>query len=364
MKIDTFHGSDISHLDTWTDVGEVEIAFDLHGPTTSRAVKPSCSPSLHHTRTSPDGIGALVRIDATKEGVPMVWGGRLVLPQYGGSDAEIALPLNGPQEWLDTLGIPEVRRTTGRSVDIVKEALEVLPADPLLTLREDGAQGIVLEDDLSGESLWRLMTRLEERRGEWFSLHARETGFGFDLLWRNPLDSPDRSDVVLVQGRNCQLGQSANRHGASKSELIGIANSFGVGADVVGAIASVPVRVLGMKAALEVEPIVRALRSTNAANGSSPVVPMPSLGGQAALEHLLITTVRRAVSPSIGAQITDIGCDLWPAMVPGNLISVRLKDPFGYMSNAVARIRTATFGLRARSCSISVELWEMNHGAA
>lgn len=358
LTIRAYNGESAGYITDWTDFDGVEIAFDEHGPADARVTVPRCSTFLHHSQSAPGGVGAFVEVDATGLGVPDLWTGRLLAPQYSGDGPTVSLALKGPQEWLDKLGVPAAAAEVGTSADIVRDALAALPAPSWVRFDDRAsAAGLVVADRTDARSMWGLMTDLATSRGETFFL-TPASGVDFLLTWGHPVASRHVAGVTLAHGVNATMGQSASSFGLTLDELVGVAESYGVGADVVGAIVSRPAGpIVGLRDALAAPVEVAAIREL-VGQGKTGAIPAVGETTAASLEVMLATMLRRASIPQIHAQFTDVACDLWPSMRPGNVVSVAAPDPFGYFESAYGRITSVTFRVTPPvACNVSVELW-------
>lgn len=366
--IRAYHGESGEPLEVWTDFGTVEVSFSRTGPDTAKIDVPRTAPYLHHRRSMPGGVGVFLEVDGRAMGAPDIWTGRLLSPQFSGDGETVSLSLKGPEEWLSRIGVPVVGRHTAPAAAIVQDAIQACPAATWLSERVQVGSGYAaIPHETSGEALWPLMSGLAEARGEEFRLVARPGTVLFDLHWGHPLGAVDASaEVVLVHGKNCSLSSSAILAGLPLSELVGVALSFGEGADVSGALVkSAPVSRWGRSNALTAALSSTSVRRLAGSGAASEALPAPELTSEQALIAMLETTLRREMVATATAQIQDVEPDLWRHLSPGTLVSCRLPDPSGLFSAAVARIRTATFRLAPElGCSLSLELWRLEdqHG--
>lgn len=366
--IRTYHGESGEPLEEWTDFGVVEVSFALTGPDAAKIDVPRTAPYLHHRRSMPGGVGVFLEVDGRDLGAPDIWTGRLLSPQFSGDGETVGLSLKGPEEWLSRIGVPVVGRHTAPASAIVQGAIQSCPAQTWLAPTVQVGSGLAaIPYETSGEALWPLMVGLAEARGEEFRLVARRGEVYFDLHWGHPLGAVDASaEAILVHGKNCSLSSSAILAGLPLSELVGVALSFGEGADVSGALVkSAPVSRWGRSSALTAALSSTSVRRLAGSGAASEALPAPELTSEQALIAMLETTLRREMVATATAQIQDVEPDLWQHLSPGTLVSCRLPDPSGLFSAAVARVRTTTFRLAPDiACSLSLELWRLEdpHG--
>lgn len=366
--IRTYHGESGEPLEEWTDFGVVEVSFTQAGADSAKIDAPRTAPYLHHRRSMPGGVGAFIEVDGREGGVPEVCTGRLLPTQFSGDGETVALNTKGPEEWLSRIGVPIMGRHTAPAAGIVQGAIQACPVQTWLApIVQVGSGLAAIPYETSGEALWPLMTSLAEERGEEFRLVARPGSVLFDLHWGHPLGAPDATaDVVLVHGKNCTLSSSSVVAGLPLSELVGVALSFGEGADVAGALVkSAPVSRWGRSNALTAAMASTSVRRLAGSGAASEALPAPEITSEPALIAMLETTLRREMVATATVQIQDVNPDLWPYLVTGALVSTRLPDPHGLFAAAVARIRTATFRLAPDlGCSLSLELWHLEdpHG--
>lgn len=327
---------------------------------------PSVGAQLHHTKLFPEGVGAFIRIDPHVP-TPEPFIGRLEIPQFGGNDTDVSLNLSGPEEWLSVIGVPLQQTYNLPAADIVRETLLASTAQTWVQFGTSSpSTQVSIPYQVSGASIWDLMQNLASTRNEEFYLHPAQDGVGFLLDWRHPLDSIDLSHAVsLVQGQNCNLGTSAMNLGLPRDNAIGIAQSFGMGDEVLGALVKAPaVARLGLRDAFQAAFTTSAVRRLVGTGSSSYATPEPSLVSQQAIEAAMESALRRAMTATGTAQITDVDPALWQHMRPGNIVHGVLKDPFSVFSDCLLRIRSATFALApALGCSIAVELWSIRRQA-
>src|SRR5690606_33848238 len=223
-----YHGEAGEYLEDWSQYGTVEITFGAYGPDVARLDVPRHAPFLHHTRSLPGGVGVFVEIDGRGLGVPDVWLGRMLAPQFDGDGATVTLSLKGPEEWLSRIGAPLAGATAAPSASVVASAIQAAAVDTRLVMdAAGGTRWSRVPIDLAGESLWALMIACAEQRGEEFWLAPRPGRVLCDVAWRHPLDSPDHSGrVTLVHGENCTLASSALAVGLPLSEALGVASSY------------------------------------------------------------------------------------------------------------------------------------------
>lgn len=359
LVIRAYHGEAGEYMEDWRGFGTVEVTFGTYGPDTARLEVPRTAAYLHHSRSMPGGVGALVEIDGTGLGAP-IWTGRMVAPQFDGDGPAVALGLKGPEEWLSRIGVPMVGTSARPAADIAREAIDACPV-PTWIVAGAGAstRWSRIPIDLSGQTIWALLTALAEQRGEEFYLAARPRQVAYDLTWRHPLDSPEAS-IVLEHGRNCTLSSSALNTGLPLSDAVGVALSYGAGDEVVGSLVKAPPTArLGTAAALTAALSTLTVRKLSGAGSTSETVPAPEITSQAALDAMLEAMLRRAMSLTAAAQIQDVDPRLWAHLRPGVLVPVRLPDPFSLFTNAIGRIRTVTFALAPTlGCSLSLDLWQ------
>lgn len=360
LLLRAYHGEAGEYLEDWPEYSVVEIAFGPHGPDTARVEVPRTAPFLHHSRSLPGGVGAFVEIDAASFGVPDVWTGRLLAPQFDGDGAGVTLSLKGPEEWLSRIGVPLAGQSARPAADVVRDALAACPAETWVRVPSagSGTHWSRVPFDLTGQALWPLMTGLAETRGEEFTLTARPRRVMFDLSWRHPLDATE-ADVTLEHGRNCTLSSSALNLGLPLQDAVGVALSYGAGDEVVGALVKAPASArLGLRDGLTAAMSALAVRKLAGTGSASEALPAPEVTSQAALEAMLEALLRREMVTTCTAQLQDVKPHLWPHLRPGTLIRVSMPDPFALFHYALARIRTATFRLAPDlACSLSVDLW-------
>ncbi len=366
--IRAYHGESGEPLEVWPDFGSVEVSFTQTVPDSAKIDVPRTAPYLHHRRSMPGGVGVLLEVDGRAQGAPEVWTGRMLAPQFSGDGDSVGLGLKGPEEWLSGIGVPLQGQHTRPAAGIVQEAIQSCPAETWLAPTVQAVTALSsIPYETSGEAMWPLMTGLAEQRGEEFRLVARPGRVLFDVHWGHPLGAPDATAaVVLVHGRNCTLSSSAIRAGLPLSELVGVALSFGEGADVAGALVKTsPASRWGRSNALTAAMATTAVRRLAGHGSASEALPAPEMTSEAALTAMLAATLRREAVATATAQIQDVDPILWPLLVTGTLVSTRLPDPFGLFTAAVARIRTVTFRLAPElGCSMSLELWQLEdqHG--
>lgn len=362
-RIQAYHGESGEPIEVWSEFGSVEVSFGPTGPDSARVDVPSTAPYLHHRRSMPSGVGVFLGIDGRAQGVPEVWAGRMLSPQFSGDAPSVGLGLKGPEEWLSGIGVPVQGSHTRPAAGIVQEAIQACPAQTWLAPTVQAVTALSsIPYETSGESLWALMTGLAEQRGEEFRLTARPGRVLFDVLWGHPLGAPDHSaEVVLVHGKNCTLSSSAMRTGLPLSELVGVALSYGQGADIAGALVkTAPTSRWGLSNALTAAMATTSVRRLAGSGAASEALPAPELTSEAALVAMLEATLRRESIATATTQVQNVDPDLWPMILTGALVSTRLPDPFGLFTASVARIRTATFSLApSLACSLSLELWSL-----
>lgn len=366
--IRAYHGESGEPLETWDQFGSVEVSFTQTGPDSASIDVPCTAPYLHHRRSMPGGVGVFLEVDGRALGTPEVWTGRMLSPQFSGDGEAVGLSLNGPEEWLSSIGVPIQGRHTRPAAGIVQDAIQSCPAQTWLAPTVQAVTALAsVPYETSGEAMWPLMVGLAEGRGEEFRLVVRPGRVFFDVHWGHPLGAPDATaEVVLVHGKNCTLSSSAIRAGLPLSELVGVALSYGQGADVAGALVkSAPSSRWGRSNALTAAMSTTSVRRLAGSGAASEALPAPEVTSDAALTAMLEATLRHEAVATATAQIQDVDPALWPLLVTGVLVSTRLPDPFGLFSAAVARIRTVTFRLAPElACSLSLELWQLEdpHG--
>lgn len=366
LVVRAYHGEAGEYLEDWRGFGAVEVTFGPYGPTDARIEVDRHRSYLHHTRSMPGGVGVLLEIDGTGLGAPL-WSGRMVAPQFDGDGPAVALGLKGPEEWLSRIGVPMVGATARPAADIAREAIETCRVPTWIVPPPAGAstRWSRVPVDLTGQTIWALLTALAEQRGEEFHLTPRPRSVYFDLDWRHPLDAPE-TDVVLEHGRNCTLSSSALSTGLPLSDAVGVALSYGAGDEVVGSLVKAPpTSRLGTRDALTAALSTLTVRKLAGAGSTSETVPAPEITSQAALDAMVESMLRRSMSLTAVAQVQDVDPRLWPHLRPGVLVPVRLPDPFSLFTSAIARIRTATFALAPTlGCSLSLELWALEASRA
>lgn len=362
-KIQAYNGESGEPIEVWNEVGSVEVSFGQTGPDTAGVDVPRTAPYLHHRRSMPGGVGVFLEVDGRALGVPEVWTGRMLAPQFSGDAPSVGLGLKGPEEWLSGIGVPVQGSHTRPAAGIVQEAIQACPAQTWLAPTVQAVTALSsIPYETSGEAMWPLMTGLAEQRGEEFRLVARPGRVLFDVYWGHPLGAPDHSaEVMLVHGKNCTLSSSAIQSGLPLSELIGVALSYGQGADIAGALVKTsPTARWGRSNALTAAMSSTSVRRLAGSGAASEALPAPEMTSEAALTAMLEATLRRESVATATAQIQDVDPALWPMILTGALVSTRLPDPFGLFTAAVARIRTATFRLAPDlACSLSLELWRL-----
>jgi len=365
LVVRAYHGEAGEYLEDWRGLGTVEITFALHGPDTARIETNRHAAYLHHTRSMPGGVGVFLEIDARSlasgVGVPDIWTGRMVTPQFDGDGAAVALPLKGPEEWLSRIGVPLAGTVAAPSARVVRDALLQARAETWVRMGAGSpTRWARIPFDLSGQTYWALMTGLAEQRGEEFVLTPRPRSVLFDLDWRHPLDSPDASgEVTLRHGVNCTLSSSALNTGLPLQDAVGAALSYGEGAEVAAALVKAPPAArVGVRDALTAALSSLTLRRLAGTGGTSETIPAPEITSQAALEAMLEAILRREMVAVATAQVQDVEPRLWRHLRPGTLVGTALPDPFGLFAGAVGRIRTATFSVApVLGCSLSLDLW-------
>lgn len=366
LVVRAYHGEAGEYLEDWRGFGAVEVTFGPYGPTDARIEVDRHRPYLHHTRSMPGGVGVLLEIDGTGLGAPL-WTGRMVAPQFDGDGPAVALGLKGPEEWLSRIGVPMVGATARPAADIAREAIETCRVPTWIVPPPAGAstRWSRIPVDLTGQTIWALLTALAEQRGEEFQLTPRPRSVYFDLDWRHPLDSPE-ADIVLEHGRNCTLSSSALSTGLPLSDAVGVALSYGAGDEVVAALVKAPpTSRLGTRDALTAALSTLTVRKLAGSGSTSETVPAPEITSQAALDAMVESMLRRSMSLTAAAQIQDVDQNLWHHLRPGTLVRTRLPDPYGLFSSAVARIVTATFSLAPTlGCSLHLELWSVDSAHA
>jgi len=366
--IRAYHGESGEPLGTWDLFGSVEVSFTQTGPDTAGIDVPSTAPYLHHRRSMPGGVGVFLEVDGRALGAPEVWTGRMLSPQFSGDGESASLSLKGPEEWLSRIGVPLQGQHTRPAALLVQDAIQSCPAQTWLAPTVQAVTALTsVPYETSGDALWPLMVGLAEGRGEEFRLVARPGCVFFDVHWGHPLGAPDASaDVVLVHGKNCMLSSSAVLAGLPLSELVGVALSFGEGADVAGALVkTAPTSRWGRSNALTAAMAATSVRRLAGSGAASETLPAPEVTSEAGLTAMLESVLRREMVATATAQIQDVDPSLWPHLSPGVLVSTRLPDPCGLFSAAIARIRTASFRLAPElGCSLSLELWQLEdpHG--
>lgn len=367
LHLRAYHGEAGEYIEDWPEYGVVELAFGLQGPDTARLEVPRTAPFLHHTRSLPGGVGVFVEVDARSLGVPDIWTGRLLAPQFDGDGAAVTLSLKGPEEWLSRIGVPLAGQSARPSADVARDALAACPAETWVRVPRagTGTRWSRVPHDLTGQTLWALLAGLAETRGEEFTLTARPRRVMFDIAWRHPLDAPE-AEVTLDHGRNCTLSSSALNLGLPLQDAVGVALSYGAGGEVVGALVKAPASArLGLRNGLAAAMNSLAVRKLAGTGSASEALPAPEVTSQAALEAMLEAILRREMAATATVQIQDVERRLWPHLRPGTLVRTRLPDPFGLFEDALMRIRTATFRLAPDlACALSGDLWSMGvaHG--
>lgn len=358
-----YHGESGEPLEVWTDFGTVEVSFSQAGPDTAKIDVPATAPYLHHRRSMPGGVGIFLEVDGRALGAPEVWTGRLLSPQFSGDAESVSLSLKGPEEWLSRIGAPIQGMHLQPAAGIVQDVIQSSAAETWLAPTVQAVTALSsIPFETSGEALWPLMVGLAEARGEEFRLVARPGAVRYDLFWGHPLGASDATrEVVLIHGRNCSLSSSAIRAGLPLSELVGVALSFGEGADVAGALVKTsPSSRWGRAGALTAAMSSTSVRRLAGGGAASEALPAPELTSEPALVAMLETVLRREMVATATAQIQDVEPALWPHLSPGTLVSTRLPDPSGLFGAAVGRIRTATFRLAPDlGCSLSLDLWRL-----
>ncbi len=366
--IRAYHGESGEPLEVWTDFGSVEVSFSQAAPDSAKIDAPRTAPYLHHRRSMPGGVGVFLEVDGRALGAPEVWTGRMLSPQFSGDGETVGLNMKGPEEWLSRIGVPLQGRHTGPAAGIVQAAIQACPAQTWLAPTVQAVTALSsVPHETSGEALWPLMVGLAESRGEEFRLVARPGRVFFDVHWGHPLGAPDATaDVVLVHGKNCTLSSSAVLAGLPLSELVGVALSYGEGADVAGALVkTAPSSRWGRSNALTAAMATTSVRRLAVSGAASEALPAPEITSEPALTAMLEATLRREMVATATAQVQDVEPALWPYLVTGALVSTRLPDPCGLFTAAVGRIRTVTFRLAPElACSLSLELWRLEdqHG--
>lgn len=361
LVVRAYHGEAGEYLEDWTGFGAVEITVGPYGPTDARIEVDRHRSYLHHSRSIPGGVGVLLEIDGTGLGAPL-WTGRMVAPQFDGDGPAVALGLKGPEEWLSRIGVPMVGATARPAADVAREAIETCRVPTWIVPPPLGAstRWSRVPVDLSGQTIWALLTALAEQRGEEFHLIPRPRSVLFDLDWRHPLDAPE-ADVVLEHGRNCTLSSSALSTGLPLSDAVGVALSYGAGDEVVGSLVKAPPSArLGTRDALTAAMSTLTVRKLAGTGSTSEAVPAPEITSQAALDAMVEAMLRRSMSLTAAAQVQDVDQDLWHHLRPGVLVRTRFPDPYGLFGSAIARIVTATFSLAPTlGCSLHLDLWAL-----
>jgi len=361
IVIRAYHGEAGEYIEDWSGFGVVEITVGPYGPTDARVEVSRHAPFLHHSRSMPGGVGVLLEIDGTGLGAPL-WTGRMVAPQFDGDGPAVAMGLKGPEEWLSRIGVPMVGATARPAADIAREAIESCRVPTWIIPLPVGAstRWSRVPVDLSGQTIWALLTALAEQRGEEFMLTPRPRSVYFDLDWRHPLDSPE-ADVVLEHGLNCTLSSSALNMGLPLSDAVGVALSYGAGDEVVGSLVKAPpASRIGARDALTAAMSTLTVRRLAGTGSTSETVPAPEITSQAALDAMLEAMLRREMVATCAAQVQDVDPRLWLHLRPGVLVRTHFPDPFGLFASAITRIRTATFALAPTlGCSLSLDLWAL-----
>lgn len=360
VTIRAYHGRSGDGLGRWEDLGTCEVVFEDYGPETARLTFPRNAPQVHRTRSAPDGVGVFVEIDGTEMGVP-VWAGSFDTPQFDADGPDFGMALTGPRSWLDTIPVNGVAITSAPAAVLVRRAFAEARQPTWTHLGLQGAYVAprMIEDSISAESLWALMTGFKERRGEYPYFEALRGQLGFRMSWRHGSSSSDFSSVVtLVHGQNCKLAPSAGSLRRPITELTGVANSYLAGSGYTGASVAAPAGVVvGMQ---------QALGSSLASATSRGLLPgartdvVPESPTASALRGELVTKMQRVMRPMLPAQVTDVDPALWRYLRPGRVVGARLQDPQGWFNNSLVRIRTCSWRLAPDlACNLSVELWAL-----
>lgn len=364
MIIRAFHPITGSVLRVWSGYGEVDVAFDKRVPTSAGISHEQGAGDLYHTASLPDGYAALLEVDARAEGVPLTWLGQLGPWDDADDDAEINISADGPQAWLETLGIHDMAPIRAPAGTIARWVFSTHPGRHRVVIGRIHV-GELVEINLSGMSLWQVLEELAKLSGEDWTLTPIPGTATLRLDWWSALDVPDaRRQATLYPGVNCERTARTGNMGAGLDEMVGVALSVVQGVKAQSGAVRLGSRVIGRHAALTVAR--RAHFAAQLAGG--PVVMSPaSPSFDTARQALQAALVQRRPDGGGSAEITDE--DLFALLRPRAVLSaVFPRDTIGFYRRAAVQLRTTTWTIPKAAnfvsqCSTTFELWSMEAAA-
>ena len=358
-----FNGESGEFLHEWPHFGDdLQLGWDLTGPVAAGSTVPWGSSHFGITKLQPGGVPVVVEIDARGRGVPEVWTGQFSGVDVASGRGARGVSFEGPSSWLDSEDAVVRSRETAQASPgpFIAGLLSTYPLDLRLDIGTDIFQGPGLPIALNGQSVAGLMSEVAGMTGEEPVLTARPGTGRLWFGWSSAFAPLDQTPVVaLGEGRHVEWSYT----GAvlARSELTVMGQSFDAGNRVRSVAArAVGGRVLGRKAALAAVLEEYGTRQPAGLKDGSGAIVDPLEGATAALRSMVMTNLRRWITPRYPIVITLTDRDVWPLIQRGCLLRVQFpSDDYGIYQDAVVRVQTRSWKLGGgQVCEIGAELWE------
>lgn len=366
----TYDGTSGLYIETWTRVGDVDLAIGDHGFTQGAVTVPRSSAYLSANRVCPNGVAAFVEVDATDEGVPEVCVGYVDTydaSSEGGGDVTVSLI--GPATWLDDENATALVDREGTPWGIMASIIGEHPNELWCTMgtgRDYGKGGLVR---LSGQSIIGIADQLEDDTGARYRLSAVGGGPRYTFNWGAPVRDRTGSVTLYDDGDQANCTWDATfRMRRQTGELALAIQSFGRAAsEVTGARLRAPTHTVGIAAAavkLAQDPYIIEV----ATNGKSEL--RPDIRSDAAAASALRQIASRLIRPDIVAKVTVTDTSLWGKVQAGDLVTTRWsKDPSGWFGDAIAYVFDTSYTVPGiaggeKRLELGVEVYSTGGGAA
>lgn len=350
-------GEAVTTITDWG--GDLQVGWDQVGPAAASMSVPYGT--VTRSLLEPGGAPVLCEVDARAEGVPEVWLGIFTGIDAASGQGPRGLSFEGPAAWLDAdsavVGARE--NVTMSPGELVRRVISQHPLDLRLDVA-DIYPGPGLPIELSGQSVWGLMTDLATRTAEEPRLVAIPGRARLALSWLSPFAPLDLAPVMTLTEKVCTWSYTGSVQ--TRTELAIVGASWDVGARARGVrVQSETGRVLGRRAALAA--VVSEAAGLALDEGSGAQVDVQT-SATAMLRATIMTQLHRWITPRYPIVIriprdADPGRNLWQYCRIGALLRVNFDDDYGPFGDAVVRVQTAAFQLGGSAVAeLGCELWE------
>jgi hypothetical protein len=364
-RVRVYHGWTRRYLGDLTGLGIVEMSFDQHGPAEARIEGPRGLPQWTIDRLAPGARGVYIEIDGRAAGIPEVWLGQATLPQDR-SGAPVTIQCLGPEVWLSEIGVASQEIITRPAGAIIEREIARSDVDSGLVIGSALHHGGVGEFDLSGHSIWSLLTDLEDGRLERFYLRAIPGQAKLQLTWTDRLDARDNTGLVLTPENLADDYQVAARLDTQVLSVAGVANSHDWGSQQnAAAVAVQGSAAMGLLAGLSSTGLASQASRVTGQGPTAIASHVPGLNAMRAILEGEAKRRRTATGSLSGRVVGTARADMWGRVSPNDLVSARLGDEsLGLFRNSVGQLTSVSYSLGLDvAMAISAELWALESAA-